>query len=196
MCPDKCVNSGCSFMCCTCDNIYARSCCQSCGQGIYATYSSCVNYYTRAIQYCMIDCLDGCNKNCTQTQGWAPCVLNMQVKAPSICCLSCIFHVPSNNVVSVVFLILLLHVCNSKCEFGSMHVTVYVYGLQLIINKVLWPLISWVFECSHPVSYTTNQIPCREPISSPLSLWLNREIFLAAGIKINLDNHRITCTKI
>ncbi|KAG2628932.1 hypothetical protein PVAP13_3KG273100, partial [Panicum virgatum] len=65
-CPDKCVNSGCSFRCCTCDNTYARSCCQSCGQGIYATYSSCVNYYTRAIQYCMIDCLDGCNKNCTQ----------------------------------------------------------------------------------------------------------------------------------
>ena len=69
VCPDKCVNSGCSFSNCTCDNTYARSCCQSCGQGIYATYSSCVNYYTRAIQYCMIDCLDGCNKNCTQTQG-------------------------------------------------------------------------------------------------------------------------------
>ena len=69
MCPDKCINSGCSFRSCTCDNTYARSRCQSCGLGIYATYSSCVNYYTRAIQYCMIDCMDGCNKNCTHTQG-------------------------------------------------------------------------------------------------------------------------------
>ncbi|RLN29836.1 keratin-associated protein 9-7-like [Panicum miliaceum] len=66
VCPDKCVNSGCSFTNCTCDNSYARSCCQSCGQGIYATYSSCVNYYERAIQYCVINCQNDCNKNCTQ----------------------------------------------------------------------------------------------------------------------------------
>lgn len=66
VCPDKCVNSGCSFSNCTCDNTYARSCCQSCGQGIYATYSNCVNYYSRAVEYCMINCQNDCNKNCIQ----------------------------------------------------------------------------------------------------------------------------------
>ncbi|KAK8458163.1 hypothetical protein SEVIR_3G309200v4 [Setaria viridis] len=65
-CPDKCVNSGCSFDSCTCDNTYARSCCDACARAINPTYFSCVNYYGRAVQYCMINCQDDCNKKCTQ----------------------------------------------------------------------------------------------------------------------------------
>ncbi|CAL4892474.1 unnamed protein product [Urochloa decumbens] len=65
-CPDKCVDSGCSFSNCTCDNSYARSCCSACGQGLLPTYSSCLNHYDRAVGYCMIDCQNECSKNCTQ----------------------------------------------------------------------------------------------------------------------------------
>nr|TKW28278.1 hypothetical protein SEVIR_3G309100v2 [Setaria viridis] len=47
-------------------NMCPDNCCQGCGQATVPTYLSCVNYYNRAIQYCMINCQDACNKNCTQ----------------------------------------------------------------------------------------------------------------------------------
>ncbi|PAN20793.1 hypothetical protein PAHAL_3G411700 [Panicum hallii] len=59
-------SGGCRFGNCTCDNTYPISCCQACGNSLLSTYFNCRNYYDRAIEYCMINCTNDCNKNCTQ----------------------------------------------------------------------------------------------------------------------------------
>ncbi|KAG0519856.1 hypothetical protein BDA96_08G022400 [Sorghum bicolor] len=68
VCPgdSSCVNSGCGYGHCPCDNANATSCCQSCGRGVLPQYFSCRNYYDRAVEYCMRDCNNTCYNNCTQ----------------------------------------------------------------------------------------------------------------------------------
>jgi hypothetical protein len=66
VCPgDSCVNSGCGYGHCPCDNANATSCCQWCGSGVLPQYFSCRNYYDRAVEYCMKDCQNTCYKNCS-----------------------------------------------------------------------------------------------------------------------------------
>nr|TKW28279.1 hypothetical protein SEVIR_3G309000v2 [Setaria viridis] len=67
VCPHKsaCANSGCVFGNCACDHTNASSCCQWCGQALLKTYFNCRNFEDRYVPYCINNCTNDSNKNCT-----------------------------------------------------------------------------------------------------------------------------------